>query len=501
MEKFFEKSGLNIKNCVTITGEINGSNELELLEQLKNYGSHKIRAVDSKNLVVEYKHESSIIELKHILPYTHVLSTNPELSFHVALSKTTLSESSTASAPPPDYMEELKRIARRSGQNLELVLQEVMLQISSHLDSVEPTGGQGEQPMKSEDPAPPLPGQQGVPLTQADLNPPQVQKMVVEHIVRAEDFATHSGPAVRLRPFSGKTPKTQNEADYDTWRSHIELLLTDVNLPPLHVTRRIIESLLSPAADVVKGLRPDTLPSVYLQVLDSAYSTVQDGEELFAQFLNTLQDAGENPSSYLQRLLLTLNTVVKRGGVVAADVDKHLLRQFCRGCWDNGIIGKLQLEQKRDNPPSFAELLLLLRTEEDRQLAKESLMKKHMGSSKQRATLQAQTTCPCSHSNADSTSIRELKEQMRALQQQMSVLLTQTSKNVNRIKEPNFQPTGGSRPQNTRPRPGFCYKCGEDGHIVTTCNQPANSTLVQQKKTQLRQNQQRWDQNQKNHLN
>lgn len=55
---------------------------------------------------------------------------------------------------------------------------------------------------------------------------------------------------------------------------------------------------------MVKGLGREALPTNYLQVLDSAFSTVQDGEELFAQFLNTLQDPGERPSAYLQRLQL-----------------------------------------------------------------------------------------------------------------------------------------------------------------------------------------------------
>ncbi|KAI3375688.1 hypothetical protein L3Q82_003996 [Scortum barcoo] len=59
---------------------------------------------------------------------------------------------------------------------------------------------------------------------------------------------------------------------------------------PLQISRSILESLLSPAADVVKGLRPDLHPLSYLQLLDSAFSMVEDGEELYAQFMNTLQD-------------------------------------------------------------------------------------------------------------------------------------------------------------------------------------------------------------------
>lgn len=92
-------------------------------------------------------------------------------------------------------------------------------------------------------------------------------------------------------------------------------------MSPLQVSRRILESLLSPAADVVKGLSPNSLPLVYLQLLDSAFGVVEDGEERFAQFMNTLQDLGEKSSTYLQRLQLVLNQAVKRGGVRSEEVN------------------------------------------------------------------------------------------------------------------------------------------------------------------------------------
>lgn len=128
---------------------------------------------------------------------------------------------------------------------------------------------------------------------------------MVEHIVRREDTSSFSSSPVRLRSFSGKIPRPNSEVDYDNWRSHIELLLNDLSLSPLEVLRRILESLLSSAANVVKGLSSNSLPFAYLQLLDSAFGVVEDGEELFAQFMNTLQDPGEKLFSYLHRSRLT----------------------------------------------------------------------------------------------------------------------------------------------------------------------------------------------------
>lgn len=52
------------------------------------------------------------------------------------------------------------------------------------------------------------------------------------------------------------------------------------------------------------------------------------------------------------------------------DADKQLLKQFCRGCWNNSLITALQLEQRWHDPHTFSKLLLLIRTKEDKQAAK-----------------------------------------------------------------------------------------------------------------------------------
>lgn len=213
-------------------------------------------------------------------------------------------------------------------------------------------------------------------MSYANLNPPDVQQYVVQHIIKNDDHLVNF--TQRLRPFSGRSPRPQTESDYDIWRSGVELLLKDPTVSDLQRSRRVFDSLLPPAADMIKHLGPDTPPSVYLQRLDSAYGTVQDGDELYAKFIDTFQDAGERLSSYLQRLQVALMQAMKRGGVLNRDFNRHLLTQFCRGCWDNSLITELQLKQWKHNPPSFAEFLLLLRTEEDREAVKAIRMKQHL---------------------------------------------------------------------------------------------------------------------------
>lgn len=285
-----------------------------------------------------------------------------------------------------------------------------------------------------------------------DFNPPEVQRYVVEHIVKSDDTSMHLS-SQRLRAFSGRLPRPQHESDYDTWRSGVDLLLKDPAVSDLQRSRRIFESLLPPAADMVKHLKPNTPPSTYLQILDSAYGIVQDGDELYAKFMDTFQNSGEKPSSYLQRLQVALNLAVKRGGVLAADTDRHLLNQFCRGCWEDTVISEPQLKQRKSKPPTFAEFLLLLRTEEDREAAKAMRMKQHLGSSKQRASARAQYAYAASEykgASADFTTVtQQLAKQLADIQRQLEALTTGQSS----MKPAQSKPTFGSKS-------GECSKVG-----------------------------------------
>lgn len=131
-------------------------------------------------------------------------------------------------------------------------------------------------------------------LTPEELNPPEVQRIVVEHVIK-NDASAVQAHSKWLRSFSGRVPKPPGEADFDTWCLHVDLLLQD-SFPPDVQRRRILESLLPPASDVVKQLGSTAPPQDYVKLLDSAYGLVEDGDEIFARFLNTHQDTGEKAS-------------------------------------------------------------------------------------------------------------------------------------------------------------------------------------------------------------
>lgn len=343
-------------------------------------------------------------------------------------------------------------------------------------------------------------------LSNEVTNPPEIQRVVVEHVIKSQPSNSKW-----MRTFSGKIPKPPGEADYETWSLHAELMFNDDSLSVDVQRRKILESLLPPASDVVRQLGTSAHPRHYVQLLDSAYGLVEDGEEVFARFLNTNQNPGEKASDYLQRLQSLLCTAVKRGGAKQVNADRHLLKQFKRGCWDHSLV--LQLELKNETPPNFAELLLQVRTEEDRRASKHDRMQRHFSSSKTKPSVNIHSVPDISPCDSNTSLLQSYIAETESLRKQVAQLQMQlSSKKYKKEKKQEFKGTLSTNnspapvaeaqahqvmlqntpPPRPQPKAWFCYKCGEDGHIARNCDKPMNKALVDQKYTELKHKQDEW---------
>ncbi|KAJ8003249.1 hypothetical protein DPEC_G00167460 [Dallia pectoralis] len=482
-------SGIKVPNAVIVSGLLESPEDEEIMDFLKKYGSMRLVPVTDinsefyKKLIVEYQNADAIEALAPLLLYTHVLQDNPDVKYYIQALASVYTTKVGCSVTKA-YLDEIKKLAKLSGRGFEEVLKDMMSEISeaieldgsgdtevgarqlnTSLDTFEPPQTQVLSDSSQEriirsgaEPCPTTNVKRSLSVVENDLNPPEIQKVIVEHIVRRDELNTHSHFPIKLRSFSGKIPR--------------------------------------PNTDIVKRLSPESTPETYIQLLDAAFGTVEDGEELFAQFMNTLQDPGEKASTYLCRLQAALNIAVKREGAAAGEADRHILKQFCRGCWDNPLLSDLNLEEKKSHPPTFSELLLLIRTEEDRQAAKATRMKKHLGSHRQRAMASA---CVCSQQatfQLESDPLTELKQQVASLQSQLTKLMSKKDKKVPKTKGNTEHPSGGPASKldprapswkpidsktSTQPRPWYCFNCGEDGHISSACSNSPNPTLVNEK--------------------
>lgn len=520
--EIFEKLEIKIPNAVLVDGASELSLRDEVVDFLSQYGDIRQNVIIENTetdfddrVVIEFKSGSALMELSPLLPYTYISEAGNK--FYIE-NLSDIYASKICGSKTRTLMAEFKNVAKLSGKQYAEILQEMMNQISlsvpelHHPPPPSATAGAAKPPtshptVKQSD-SPPMfnpsstrspasedhlgnlrrEGRSTTHLTQSDLNPKEVQHYVVEHVVRSGDGSSH-----RLRTFSGKVPRPTHEMDYDTWQSGVESILKDPSISDLQRTRLIRDSLLPPAANIVKHLSLDIAPEIYLQQLDSAYGAVQDGDELYAKFLDTYQNAGEKPSIYLQRLQAALQNAVKRGGIPVRDVDKSLLTQFCRGCWDNNLIVELQLKQKKSNPPSFAEFLLLLRTEEEQDAAKAVRMQQHLGAPKQKVSSHTQLVQPeeeTSLCTALTTLTKQLSHQMAAIQKQLAMLTASQTQNTHSAAKTFNNPESGI-PNPASAKPGFCFRCGENGHIKPQCENAPNPSLVSAKRKKFN-SKQKW---------
>lgn len=541
-----EREGIKVPNSLIVSGLCDTPADEEVGDFLKQYGkiSRIIRIDDVQSefngqAIIEFETGAAVHALKPILPLQRTSSSNPSIIYHVK-TLTSVYSSKAGTETTHTFLSELKNIAKMSGKPFGNILQEELTRItkslaeettvvdveavqepvvqlptenaltSPHAVRTEPLFAQTTEPLVSP----------GVSETRGSFNlspdhisTPEVQRVVVEHVVKSTETAAQLHSHVKLRTFSGRVPFPSHEVDYDTWRSSVEFYLTDPTVSQPQLLRKMVDSLLPPAALVVKSLGARATPCSYLDLLDSAYATVEDGDELFAKFLNTHQNSGEKPSDYLHRLQSGLNKVVKKKVVSACDADKQLLKQFCRGCWNNALIATLQLEQRQNNAPTFSEFLLMLRTEEDKQAAKVSRMKHHLGFSKAKvqASTQAVYTTEMhdfgmpTQDNTMPSLMEQIQKQITSMQAQIAALSVfkgdasvkpkpaKTQKAKPSHNQPNSFKESVAQKTTLRPRPWYCFKCGEDGHIASSCNSPPNPTLVEAKRTELKEKQKAWD--------
>ena len=328
----------------------------------------------------------------------------------------------------------------------------------------------------------------------------------------------------RLRVFSGTLPTPAGEESLEHWLEHACLMVEESECSSKEKRRRIMESLKGPALAVVKAVRTadqEVSPAQCLEAIESAFGSAETGEDLYFAFRLLQQQPKEKLSDFLRRLELSLTKVVRRGGLLTGRVNRARVEQLLRGAVHSDMmLVQLKLRERKENPPSFLELLSEIRSEEEYETSRMQLNTsvqrvhanpardsrqedvEHLRSEVQelKSMFNSMRTLP-SQVVADGKEPRSLtkvatpdtggEDEVAALRKQVKDLQKQIAGQKSKASESpaTVHRVESSRPAHSdnRKEPSndsdgnFCYRCGENGHFSAKCHNAENQAKVIQK--------------------
>ncbi len=286
------QESIKIPDSVVSVGLTNSETDKELESYLPTFGSvHHVFYIDTPDYprhgVIEFTHGTATQSLTPLLPLTYTSPTHAGVTYKVCSLASIYSPLACSSATQ-SYLVELQAIAKVSAKPFEILVQEELAKISSpsppltvksevnRAEQMRPITTEAAMTCPPKDSPPNVnPAQIEIPkvnpaqiemsptsvfasylappatanrhpshsiLSSDVLNPPEIQKVVVEHIVKTDNVVSHLHGSSRLRAFSGKTPRPNNEADYETWRTSVDLFLTDPSISDFDRSRKISDS-------------------------------------------------------------------------------------------------------------------------------------------------------------------------------------------------------------------------------------------------------------------
>ncbi|XP_019210358.1 paraneoplastic antigen Ma1 homolog [Oreochromis niloticus] len=181
----------------------------------------------------------------------------------------------------------------------------------------------------------------------------------------------------RLRTFSGVIPTPPGEEQLENWILQARLMIEEYDRPDREKKIRIMESVKGPALEILQAVRfnnPEATPQEYIDVIENTFDTPETGEELYFAFRMLCQHRGEKLSEFLRRMERSLSKVVKKGGLSPALIDKARLDQLIKGATGSDLmLLSLRLRERKDNPPTFLQLLNEVRIEEEHEASRRRL--------------------------------------------------------------------------------------------------------------------------------
>ena len=280
----------------------------------------------------------------------------------------------------------------------------------------------------------------------------------------------------KLPRFSGAEKPAHGEVTYRRWQRAAERLVDEESVTEEQAKKAILRSLQGEADDIIELHRKKSVADI-LDVLDKNYCSTIDGDDLLVEFYQIFQADKQSASDYLSHLFIELGDVVKFKGIKVDDMPKVLLKQFIRGTSDEDMLNKLRLEDKLANPPQFPDLISSVRREESKRTQRRLCLKK-----------QAKVHAATVTSNEPTVDPEKVRLQERLAELEAVVASSSTPPPESTVTpSPQdqeyvlLQQRVASLEKKVRNNSVFCYRCGEDFHVATECENAPNKKLVHEK--------------------
>lgn len=285
-----QSENIKIQNAVLVSGLTNTELDKEALSFLEQRGpvARMVKvpsAEEGLKVIIEFQHEATARELERQLPLRRT-TTDPGVVHHIQSLASVYSTEVSASATVA-YLTELRDLARRSSRSFEDILRTELARMGESVRK-EAEANVTETPAEPEPLSPPEERQDTSPVSPAighaspvsvtpqlaetasdtvllqerriqspqvpaDLiSTPEVQRVIVEHIVKSSDVASHSNLSYKLKPFSGRVPHPAFEVDYDAWRSSVEFCINDPTISDTQVVRKISLTASSQRGEITR---------------------------------------------------------------------------------------------------------------------------------------------------------------------------------------------------------------------------------------------------------
>ncbi|KAM7045510.1 paraneoplastic antigen-like protein 5 [Molossus nigricans] len=173
----------------------------------------------------------------------------------------------------------------------------------------------------------------------------------------------------KLKMFSGNVFPGPGEENFEAWLEQVTEMMQMWQVSEVEKRRRLLESLRGPALSIMRVLRASNDSMTVEQCLDALkqiFGNMEDYRTSQFKFLQSFQKIGEKMSVFLVRLEPLLQKAVQHSPLSVRSADmirlKHILT---RANMTNTLRGKLELLDQRGCPPTFLELMKLIRDDEE----------------------------------------------------------------------------------------------------------------------------------------